>query len=358
MERWTCLVPVVAVVGSLGHATRASACSPNPCADTAVWYAVQPVNPAQVPADGVLVLLASNTGAWPGELGDIRVMVSRAGMPVDGALEATEIEGVLVWRPAAPLVAGVHAVTGAVDNPEDSSFCQGDLALDFEFTAVAEQAAPLRVPVVTASEQATVTAIDDLASLVCCEGSPPGTSEDSCGGRSPSYEPGTCAPTTGTGTLAVELPIAPMLPGPTAGLLAYTLKVDGEAVRSTINPEFVWQAERPFCTEVEVLQLATGERLTTEKQCHGAAVADQLGAQELDPTLELTCTQPLQTCEVDAMGAGWDLNSCVAWSDEQAGCGCVGGDAPGGWGALALLGIAGLRRRRRRQCALVREPRV
>jgi MYXO-CTERM domain-containing protein len=344
LSRW-CLTSVVALAALVVPVDDASACSPNPCVGTRLWYSLQPVNAARVPTDGVLVLQAGNFGDAP--LSDIALAVTRDGIAVDGALEATDIVGVLVWRPAAPLQAGVHVVTGTIDNPEGSTHCQGDLALDFEFTAEVVPPISLTPLTVTPIETVEVTPIDELASLACCGEVVPETIEDSCGGTLPGYKAGECAPTRGTGWLEVELTTASTLPDATAVQVAYVLKVDGAAVASATDPKFSWRASAPFCTVVEATQLATGEKSTTGEQCHGEAVADQLGDQPIDPTLATMCIEALQVCEVDPMTQAWDASACSPWADEQAGCGCVGGDAPDPWGALAVLGLAALRRRRR-----------
>ncbi len=376
----SCLAPALALVGALLlHVHTASACDPNPCFDADLWETLQPVNAALIPSDGVLVLQGSNDGDAASWLEAIEVEVSFGGIPVDGALEAPGIAGVLVWRPAAPLQAGVHVVKGSVDNPDDLSYCAEDLALDFEFMVDAGLSVPLTPPSVTATELVTLTPLVDLTSIVCCDGVMPEVGFDSCGGGEVYFQEGGCGSLSGTGWLDVELPIAPMLPVATAGLLSFTLKVDGEAVGTTLSPQFSWRAQNPFCTEIEARNLGTGDTVTTAKVCHGDAVSGQLGPQELDPRDDITCKQSLQTCEPDALEEAWDPSKCTPWPgmDEESGtpteggsdsagsgesggsggsageddlvgkgCGCVGGDPPGAW-ALALLGIAGLRRRRR-----------
>jgi len=383
MNYRSCLTPALALVGGLLlHVHRASACDPDPCFDADLWETLQPVNAALIPSDGVLVLQGSNDGDAASWLADIELEVTLGGIPVDGALEAPGIDGVLVWRPAAPLQAGMHVVKGSVDNPDDLSYCAEDLALDFEFMVDAGISVPLTPPLVTAMELVTLTPVVDLNSIVCCEGVVPEVSLDSCGGGGVYYQEGGCGSTSGTGWLDVDLPIAPMLPVATAALLSFMLKVDGEAVGTTLSPQFSWRSKNPFCTEVTATNLATGESVTTEKVCHGDEVSDQLGPQELDPRDEITCAEPLQTCEPDALEETWDLTKCTPWAgkDEESGtpteggsdgagsegsggsggsggsageddvvgrgCGCVGGESPGPW-ALALLGVAGLRRRRR-----------
>lgn len=345
-SRW-CLASVVALAALVVPVDEAAACSPNPCVDVRLWYSLQPVNAERVPTDGVLVLQGGNFGDAP--ISDIALTVTRDGIPVDGALEATDVAGVLVWRPAAPLQAGAHVVTGTVENPDEFTYCQDDLALDFEFMAEVVQPIALTPIAVTATEEVSVAPMNELASLACCEGVIPETVEDSCGGVSPGYKSGECAPTRGTGTLAVELTTASTLPDAAAVQVVYVLKVDGAAVATASDPKFSWRASAPFCTVIEATQLATGEKLATDEQCHGEAVADQLGDQEIDPTLATTCTGPLQTCQVDPATQAWDADDCSPWAAdaEKAGCGCNDAAAPDGWAALALLGLAALRRRRR-----------
>ncbi|MBL8976299.1 MAG: hypothetical protein JNK56_37185 [Myxococcales bacterium] len=383
MSYRSCLAPALALVGALLlRVDAASACDPDPCFDADLWETLEPVNAALIPSDGVLVLQGSNRGFAPDWVDDVTLEVTLGGIPVDGALEAPGMDGVLVWRPAAPLQPGVHAVKGALNNPDELEYCSPDLVLDFEFTAEAGPAVALTPPTVTAMESVSVTPADSLTALVCCEGVVPETLYNDCGDGGPDYPAGGCGRKEGTGWLEVQLPIAPMLPVGTAGLLAFTLKVDGVAGNSTLSPQLSWRASAPFCTEVVATNLASGEEVTTAKQCHGDTVADQLGAQVLDPTLEITCTEPLQTCELGELDEAWDPAKCTPWpgsgeetgtptegsasagsegsggtseasesageqDPEGKGCGCVGGEAPG-WSALGLLGLAALRRRRAR----------
>ncbi|MBK9757854.1 MAG: hypothetical protein IPO88_30960 [Nannocystis sp.] len=375
-----CLAPALLVASALIlRPAEAAACDPDPCYQADLWQTLAPVNASLIPGDGVLVLQGANPGDPAAWLDKVALTVTLDATPVAGALEAPGINGVLVWRPDAPLVAGMYKVMGTLDNPDDLDYCGEDLLLDFEFMSDGGAAVPLTPPSLTPMEVVSTTQIVDLETLVCCEGVVPGTSFNDCGGDSVDYPEGQCAPTQGTGWLDVQLPIAPMLPIGTAAMLAYSLKVDGAVVARTLSPQLGWQASAPFCTEVVVTNLGTGETLTTDKQCHGDAVASQLGPQDLDPALAITCSEPLQTCAVNAMGDAWDPNMCTPWPPEgetgtpteggsdsagsdgsggsggsageaepgEKGCGCVGGGAPGPWALPGVLVLAGLRRRRR-----------
>jgi MYXO-CTERM domain-containing protein len=58
----------------------------------------------------------------------------------------------------------------------------------------------------------------------------------------------------------------------------------------------------------------------SEETCHGAAVADQLGDQELDPTPELQaqCKGGAYTCALDPSMNAWDENLCTPWPGGEA----------------------------------------
>lgn len=132
----------------------------------------------------------------------------------------------------------------------------------------------------------------------------------------------------------------------------YTRKVDGLGHLQRIEPRFSVQLGRPFCVELEALDLASGAMTTSGRQCFGDEVADQLGLQMLDPPEDLGCA--LQICE--PIAGTWDLERCTPYGpppsdpggvvEQDSGCGCIsgtGGDA----GALAGLGLLTLFRRRR-----------
>ncbi|HEY0136173.1 MAG TPA: MYXO-CTERM sorting domain-containing protein, partial [Nannocystis sp.] len=231
----------------------------------------------------------------------------------------------LVWRPAAPLKPGAaHQVTGGFDNPDSiEDYCADDLlALDFEFTADMGPSQPLPTPEVSAVESVETTDIESLTTLVCCDGAFPEEGQFDCGydGDYVFWNDGACAPTASQGALSVQLE-APLAVAPsTAALVVTSVRVDGEVVRTGLAPTATYSLYSPFCTEVEQRNLATGETVTSAKQCHGDAVVAQLGPQPLDPALVLAkeCTGPAYVCEVteDAYPQ-WDPDKCTPYEPAQ-----------------------------------------
>lgn len=134
-----------------------------------------------------------------------------------------------------------------------------------------------------------------------------------------------------------------------------------------------------FCHDVGTINLATGDVGWALTGCLGAAPLDQIGDVEIDPRAEITCTAPLQTCEIDWNEEAWNPDRCMPWPPESEpeapttgepmsgssedsseggsegssessageddpvdqGCACDGGDAgePGLLGLIALLGL-------------------
>jgi MYXO-CTERM domain-containing protein len=354
----------------------------DPCYGQDVWTDLAPHNQAKIPSDGVLVLRGNHVGGADADsLGTIELTVTKDGQPIAGALEATSAHGVLVWRPTDPWEPGAaYALTGAVTNPPDDDYSYGycapetiPLAADLVIDAAPAEA--LAAPSVTVVQQVTQSPVINLASLACCEGATPSGSYAGCGGYYVNFDPEVCAPTTANGTLQLEISATPAAAAPTAQQVVYTLLVDGAAQAQRLDePVFsLFGLGAPVCVKVVAEDLASGAKVESDEQCHGQDVADQLGPQTLDPAAELGCE--VFTCEV--LNDGWDPMACTpldppapttgapteagsesegsgdassgdtAGEDDAKSCACA--SEPRGDAALiALAGVVGLTRRRRR----------
>lgn len=314
---------------------EAEACRPPLCDGDYGLEAVDPVNADAIPIDGVLALKTAGTV----DLASIQWTVTRDGQPVDGALEKPEVPDILLWRPAQPLTPGPHQVTGMVVNSdEDPDDCVPDmLALDFEFLVEAEPSAPLAAPTIDVQETVSVKEVVALDGLVCCDGAMPSDNGLDCGPADPSifWSEGHCQPTRGAGTLRAKFSVTTGLPAATDALVTRQLVVDGapyDQPRLGVSPLFV--STQPFCTEVVLRNLATGETLTTPQQCHGADVADQLGDQPIDPGpgLAAVCSGAAYTCAIlDDVVPRWDPAQCTEWPPTDDPTGGTTGD-PGDTG--------------------------
>ncbi len=356
----------------------AEACpQPGPCYLLEFWGDLAPVNAAQIPADGVLVLQGTHeNGADEDWLTQIELTVTKDGQPTAGALEATSLHGVLAWRPAAPFEPGAALkVNGKVTNPDEASSYNcadeeivfaADLMIDAENGAPLE---PVELVGVVETESAPVVSFETLA---CCPGAAPepGSAYNYCDlGETIDWDPATCTPIATHGYLSVTLTGGPATTGPAAEQVLYTLKVDGAAHSVARAPSFSVHGDAAFCAVIEAMDLASGAITSSAEQCFGQDLGDVLGQHPLEPA-ELGC--PLQQCEV--VDGLWDPTMCTPLDTEPSpttsdtmvdadatdtdpsdsggsqdggdeGCACAAaptGDA----GLLALVGLLGLGRRR------------
>ncbi len=388
MKTWTPALALSLCVSAIPDA--AEACDPSACGYADVWTSLEPLNAGLIPIDGVLLLQGTNSSGGFDWDTQISLEVTLAGQPVAGELEQLPLFQLYGWRPAQPLEPGAtYKVTGAVDNPDDFDYCGEDIVLDFEFSADVAASAPLAVPMVNATEELVINPTWGLEALVCCEGVEPKILVEGCGdttGFLLDYPEGACAAGEGVASLGVTFAVEAPPAMATAGLVMYEVLVAGEPVRRGLTPQLGYGDFAPFCSEVRVTNLATGESVTTPMQCHGDALADQVGEVTIDADATITCSEPLQTCEVNAAADGWNMNKCTPWppggdpdeptsgeptsgsesgnegggesgsessegsagEDDLVGKGCACDGRGGGSDALALLALLGLTRARRR----------
>lgn len=338
------------------------------CEGVTAVLGVEPVSQVPVPTDGVLVLAVDSVGE-PGPAqrrGRVELAVTLDGQPVAGALEAVDVDNLLLWRPAAPLQPGAtYQVTGSLQNPPMiAPECGGEPpAVGFEFTAAAGPLAPAVAPELMLTEVYFDEPILSLTTVVCCDDAMP-AEQMLCGAPyGVTWGKGECAPTATRGTLRVQLTASAELDEVDAGQWVRILLRDGEPIDSDIGTSFVRELEEPACFQIVLRSLATGEQRETVEQCVGADRVDQLGVRMLDPIAELAerCATDVYVCEHD--GGRWDPLRCtsvepVAGSGDSGeaggaeppaggeGCGCASAPVDAGQGLLAL-GLLLLRRRGR-----------
>lgn len=345
-----------------------------PCQGYEFWQDLAALNATKIPSDGVLMLQGTHQGDDAGSLPTIELTVTKDGQPLAGALEATSIHGVLLWRPTEAWEAGAtYALTGVVTNAPNNDGC-GPPMIMIEDTLnidVAPGAAIGAVDFVGESAVQNYPQVS-LSTLACCEGATPSESYGGCGGPGVYWDPAECAPTQGHGYLTVQISGEPAAPGPVAAQLEYSLMVDGNLHSISSVPQFSVTTDVPFCAVIEAKDLGSGAVTVGQKHCFGDAFVDQLGSQVLDPSKTLKCA--LEQCATDGFPGTWDPMMCTPFdpdappttSDSDSGgsggsgsdtagegegdkgCGCdtgPGGDA----GLLGLIGVVGLARRRRRR---------
>jgi hypothetical protein len=346
---WSCFA------ASLALADAAAACLPDPCAGVASAFVGLALadEDAQVPVDGVLVLQANWFGELPAEalIAGLELEVVHEGSAVAGALAATELPGVVVWRPAAPLLPdATYRVSGRFTNPQGvpAECAAAEVELELEFLAAPGPAEPLTPPSLSAEVEYEEYPVDELDALVCCDGAYP-EEHAVCGvdhGRV--WSRGRCAPSRTRARLRVDLRAASAVGGATTRQTVRTLYEDGEEVGTRLGGRFIRVLRGPACFTVEQRSLATGEAVVSAPVCVSADGVS-LGDRPVDPRDELAgaCAGELYVCDI-ADGRRWDADACAAWRpppdlDADAACGCVGADP--GPGLLVLL--LGPRRRRR-----------
>ncbi len=309
------------------HAEPAEACSPNPCNWEPYVSSLTALSGASIPADGVLLLRVGGDNLSNQDILEMLALeVTQNGQPVAGAVEDTGAFGVLAWRPAAPLPPGqvhqVHAVlTDPNSDPDDYYYqCGSDLLeLDHEFMAEDSPSEPLSEPEVELLEQVLLVEDTGLETLVCCDGAIPSDYE-LCGSYGGAYwDEGACAQSSGRGFLQVNVSVKPAVADPlTRDQLLIGLRVDGELLQLDTGTEKLNISAQPFCTQVEVRNVGTGEVVLGPEQCHGQG-NPEVGPQAIDPHTKLdgVCAGPLYTCELEpeSFPATWDADRCKNWDE-------------------------------------------
>lgn len=380
------------------------------CADVMTWTTVESMaGSRELPLDAMILLKVSGPSQVPVPLDVMTVEVTLGGMPVAGQLESTGIDGLLGWRPAGPLAAdSTYVVAGTIHNveatPGDPTCGLEFEPFEFEVSTGSGVMPPLVAPEVSSKEAAEVTEVLTLDNLVCCDGAFPAFSGGCGSGGSVGFADGECVPLQWTGRLRVDF--EGQVPGASdeaASMVSATLVVGGFVVEErfvTSSFDFRSRNTGPFCAQVVLRNLVTGETAPGSELCHGDTLVDQLGAQTLtqDSPALAVCVGAPYVCEIDELGDSWDPDRCTAWpasedstggpdepttggpttggpttggstgepgsgttagtSEDGAttnpadglivpGCACSGGGAgSGGW--LAGLMLVGLRRRRAR----------
>jgi hypothetical protein len=328
-----------------------------------------------VPEDGGLILVVDDgidVDAWSLEV----VVYDALGIEIAGTLQSAPTFQTTTWRPVEPWRAGerylvaMEIVTNAVDGPYPE--CAG-----FEGQAVVEITAALGVgapPPVTIEESWSLTPVESLRTLVCCDAARPEENEfsdPSYGCSNPDVEigwqAGNCVVGEGSGALSVSYHLA--LPNG-ADEYRWALRVLTEN-QTLVDPSrdltVRHELTAPGCVRIEVLDRVLGV-LHTERACHGDELADRLGRIPLEIAAELAdeCVGEPYVCEVASQA--WDLQHCHAWPVQEgapylpepappgstpplANSGCMIGDYDPPPLTFAIVGALGLILRRRRNPA-------
>lgn len=347
-------------------ADEASACTPDPCADTTAFVGLNRANAnlgeeVEIPIDGVIVMQAQ----WFGDLtpdallAGLTLTVSHDGSAVEGTVEVVDrprLTGVLLWRPAELLLPGTtYAVEASFANPDGvPSECAAKLVeVAFEVSTTDGMAEPLAAPKIWTSARYSESPVFDLDSVICCDGAIPYIQEFCGSSEGITWAEGNCVSTTSRARLAVSLGVATILDDATAEQWARTLYQDGVEVQTTLGDSFSRTLTEPACFTIEQFSLATGEVLAAEERCLGDDLMLPLGDLQLDPSMLLAdlCETTPYICEVDE--TAWVPEQCVDWpwpaaqpvAEPESGCGCVSGEPDA---THALLGLALFVRRRQR----------
>lgn len=316
-------------------------------------------NADQIPVDGALVLQATFHGAWNQALVDhATVTVTQGDVPFDGALEATAVAGLVLWRPAAAWTGGAtYHFHATVDNPMLPAGCgEPTYEVDLDLTIGTDPTAALTPSTLTGNETLQVTPIISLETLACCPDAAPTLYTDMCsGGQTVQFDPALCTPLASDNTLVVDLAGTPSAAGPTALQLYYELEIDGSPYATSLTPAYNVAIQKPFCAVIHTHDVVSGDSVTGPLVCFGSDYADKLGMQTVEPPADFVEKCSLRQCDI--AGETWDLESCTpldpdhpkepeADDDDAKGCSCAA-DGPGAPTTLALAGLVGLALRRR-----------
>jgi hypothetical protein len=288
------------------------------------------------------------------------------GVPVEGSVEVDSIFSLIVWRPAAPWLAGTtYTATSHIDTaawataeygaPPDACHTY-DIPVELTVDA-APLPAPAAPPVLVETEH-TIVDSDSLDALVCCDGALPYRSYGP--GSCPSLETqddGRCASLRRLGGLAVHHTLDRSALSPAASGNLVSRVIGGTPAPRVFGGVRLYA---PECVRLEILDVARGD-IFVDERCLGDDIADQLGDIAVDPTAKLAeiCEGQAYTCEVVGFDR-WDATRCKTWPegadfevpapvDEPATTtngGCAAGERPPAWLLAGLLCLVPRRRRR------------
>ncbi|MCY1056760.1 hypothetical protein [Nannocystis sp. SCPEA4] len=314
------------VLGGSFIAREAAGCLDlgDPCGTFDTWTMVEEVFTAPIPIDGVIVMRVSGPSGAAPTADILEVEVTLDGMALTGAVEDSGIDGVLLWRPELPLTANsTLVVAGTIHNVEfvpNLEFCGEEFVpFEFEVEVAGEPMPPLELPAIMASEALEEPLLPSLVQLVCCDGAFPRVEFAGCGPSELVVDEGHCAPLDWVGAMQVEVRGTAIAAPGAASMIAAELRADGKMwAPSFSGPDgFVLRGREtePFCGEVALRNLASGEEVVGPLQCHGDALVTQLGPQTLtpeSPALAACVGQPY-VCEMDELESEWDPDRCAAW---------------------------------------------
>lgn len=361
------LVPLLAVLASVAAPGEAEACSPDICFESNRFTGFELAS-TRITPEGVLVFRLSRyeySLTLEEALAYVEVQVlDSQGLPVAGSLEILDGSTVL-WRPAAPLQADTeHEVSLRVDNetlglendPEwvnQEGQCGEDIELLTSFVSTSGSFSALE-PTVDDSRELIYSPVQTLDTVVCCDGAMP-SEENWCGDWTEIYwSEGFCTADTQLGRFTATFDVA--LDTADGELDNLMLRLHTGAETRTMPPgtlSISRSDDAPFCSVVEVVNVATGSSVSVDERCVGDDLADQLGPQlaEIAEVLAQECAGEPYVCEIDV--DRWDPEQCTAWTEpegedeggSEGGDGSDGGDDGsgsdgGGDGGLGDDGIA------------------
>lgn len=349
----------------------AEACSPDPCADSNRWQYFSLAS-LEVAPDGVLRFSGRTNGF--ADTADTLEYVSLAvfdetGAEVLGALEFHEELNAFAWRPQEQFEASAqYTATLFVDNDalglalddkwiSEKSGCGPNIDEALSFETTADLLPALSLPEPEMVQEHWVSVVDELESMVCCDGAYPYEDADSCGFAEIRWDEGQCGSTLGSGLLNVEATISmdDVAPVMRSNLVVRLVQVDGPrtATADPGNLSASFAFNEPFCAQLQAFDLANGAEWSSSEVCFGDELAGELGLHEIDPSAQLAeCVGQPYVCQTSdkggPFGRGWESENCEPWGgppgtdesgDESGGSGDEGdgsgdgdGDGDGGSG--------------------------
>jgi len=262
----------------------------------------------------------------------VTVEITENGNPIAGELVLTDVlDGRALWIPDAPMTVGATVEASVtVDNdgvsPDGANQCnvQSDPSFVFE---IGEEPGPLVVPDVDVDATYFTAEHRTLETLRCCDSSFP--RENSC---LEVVSDGSCASEVEIGYAAAEFQLREALPEALAARVALRLLADGEVVTALPAQAGHIGLSRPsrWAGQLELLDLVTGEAVTSEVHMVGADETRPIGEHEVDAAAKLECSSPY-VCEIVTGddGAQWDPTACEPMPESVEDSGSDDGEAGG-----------------------------